>query len=300
MIWDEMKRTKVNGVELETYDSGSGEPVVFIHGAMGDECAAVLKEPALADAFHLIHYHRRGWENSARLEAPLSIKQQATDCRVVMQRLGVDRAHVVGQSYGGNIALQMALDLPEAIHSMALLEPGLPSVLDNAPAFLETISEAASLYASGDKADAIETFGQEVVGADYHAAFDETLPAGYFDRWVANVDTLFQCDMPAIEPWTFTREDAARITQPVLNMTGVIRRPISGTPTRQYRSGCRMQRMSSFPMRPMPCSRRTRKERPSAWLTSSHAILCKTVDSRQTTVMRDVTVVEAHKAHAER
>jgi hypothetical protein len=36
-----------------------GEPVVFVHGAMGDECAAVLAEPVLANRFRLIHYHRR-------------------------------------------------------------------------------------------------------------------------------------------------------------------------------------------------------------------------------------------------
>jgi hypothetical protein len=32
-----MQLTEINGVELEILDSGSGEPVVFVHGAMGDE-----------------------------------------------------------------------------------------------------------------------------------------------------------------------------------------------------------------------------------------------------------------------
>lgn len=219
MIWNEMQRTEINGVELATYDSGSGEPVVFIHGGMGDECAAVLNEPALADSFRLIHYHRRGWGNSERLEAPVSIEQQAADCRAVMQRLGVERAHVAGQSYGGAIALQLALDAPDTVHSLALLEPALPSVLDNAPAFNETVSEAAALYEAGDNAGATETFAQEVAGADYRAAFDETLPEGYFERYVADVDTLF-LDSEALESWAFMHEEAARIPQPVLNMTG--------------------------------------------------------------------------------
>ena len=41
-----MQLTKINGVSLEIRDQGSGEPVVFVHGSMGDECAAIVKEPA--------------------------------------------------------------------------------------------------------------------------------------------------------------------------------------------------------------------------------------------------------------
>lgn len=219
MIWDEMQRTEINDVELATYDSGSGEPVVFIHGSMGDECAAVLQEPTLVEAFRLIHYHRRGWGNSERLEAPITIEQQAADCRAVMQRLGVERAHVAGQSYGGVISLQLALEAPNAVQTLAVLEPALPSVLGNAPSFNETMSEAASLYESGNQVGAVETFGQEVGGADYRAAFDQTLPEGSIDRWVADADALFG-EAQALQSWAFTREEAARITQPVLNMTG--------------------------------------------------------------------------------
>lgn len=219
MIWDQMERAEINGAELAIYDGGSGEPVVFIHGTMEDECAAVLKEPALANSYRLIHYHRRGWGDSECLEAPVSIEQQAADCRAVMQRLGVGRAHIAGQSYGGVIALQLALDAPDAVRSLAVMEPALPSVLGNAPAFNETMSEAASLYESGNPAGAVELFGQEVGGADYRAAFDQTLPEGSIDRWVADADALFG-DAQALQSWAFTRDEAARITQPVLNMTG--------------------------------------------------------------------------------
>jgi hypothetical protein len=59
-----MELTEINGVELELWDRGSGEPVVFVHGSMGDECAAVLVEPALANRFRGIHYHRCGYGKS--------------------------------------------------------------------------------------------------------------------------------------------------------------------------------------------------------------------------------------------
>ncbi|MEZ4867853.1 MAG: alpha/beta hydrolase [Caldilineaceae bacterium] len=198
---------------------------MFVHGAMGDECAAILTEPLLANHYRLIDYHRRGWGNSEPLHAPLSIEQQAADCRAVMHHFGVDRAHLVGQSYGGIILLQMALDMPAAVQTLSLLEPALPAILFNAPAFGAVMSKAAALFASNDAAGAMDAFGQEVGGADYRTVFDQTLPPGYFERWVADGPTFMQYDGPALQPWTFTRERAGQITQPVLNMRGANTQP---------------------------------------------------------------------------
>ena len=64
MTPQEFQIAEINGAELEIWDKGSGEPVVFVHGGMGDECAAVLAEPALANKYRLIHYHRRGFGKS--------------------------------------------------------------------------------------------------------------------------------------------------------------------------------------------------------------------------------------------
>ena len=220
-----MQLTEINGVQLEVWDRGSGEPVVFVHGGMGDECLAMLAEPALTSRYRLIHYHRRGWGKSERPESPLTLPQQAADCRAVMRHVGVERAHIVGQSYGGAILLQMALDAPDAVHTLALLEPALLAIVGSSPEFNAAGAKAASLYEAGDVAGATDTFGREVCGADYRAVFDQTLPPGYFERWVADWDTGFQPDGPGLGSWTFTREDAARIVQPVINMRGANTRP---------------------------------------------------------------------------
>jgi pimeloyl-ACP methyl ester carboxylesterase len=98
-------------------------------------------------------------------------------------------------------------------------------VLDN-PQFGATAEKMGALYESGDKAGAIEAFAREVGGPDFdaaRAAMDKTLPPGYFERWIADADTLFR--MLGGEPWTFTAEDAARIKCPVLNVMGADTRP---------------------------------------------------------------------------
>jgi pimeloyl-ACP methyl ester carboxylesterase len=151
---------------------------------------------------------------------PVSIEQQSADCLTIMRHLGIERAHFAGQSYGGAILLQIARDAPEVVHTLALLEPALPSVMFNSPEFGALSAQVGPLYASGDKAAAVEAFGQGVCGADYYAVFDRNLPPGWFERWMADLDTVMMSDMPALEPWSFTGQDATRITQPVLNLRG--------------------------------------------------------------------------------
>ena len=216
----EMELLDVGGVELEVFDSGSGEPVVFVHGGGGDECFAVLQEPALSEDYRLVHYHRRGWGESESTDLPLSIEEQAADCHAVMQRVGIDRAHVSGLSYGGMIALQFAVDVPEAVQSLALMEPALPDVLDESPEFHEWEAEAAAHLEDGDTAAGLDAFFQGICGRGYATTFDQTLPPGWFERWVDDADTLFQYDTPAMDDWEFTEADATQITAPVVNMTG--------------------------------------------------------------------------------
>lgn len=59
---------------------------------------------------------------------PVSIEQQAAQCQALLGRLRIGRAHVVGHSSGANIALQLALDAPAMVGSLALLEAWLADV----------------------------------------------------------------------------------------------------------------------------------------------------------------------------
>ena len=175
-----MQRTDIDGVALELQDGGSGEPVVFVHGSMGDECAAILRQPLLAERYRLIHYHRRGYGDSECPEKPVSMAQQSADCQAVMRHLGVPRAHLVGQSYGAVILLQAALDAPEMAHSLTLIEPPLPSVLFNSAAFNTMVAKVIPLYAAGQKVEALDAFAQSVISASYRTV-------GFFARSLQKV-----------------------------------------------------------------------------------------------------------------
>ncbi len=100
----------VPGGSLEVFEHGSGEPVVFIQTALtADELLPVATEPPL-DGYRRIVFHRRGYAGSSAVEGPGSIAREVADCAAVLRALGVERSHVVGLSFSGAIALQLATD----------------------------------------------------------------------------------------------------------------------------------------------------------------------------------------------
>lgn len=74
-----------------------------------------------------MNYHRVGYAGSPHVAGTVSIKDQAGQLRALMQSLGIERAHLVGHSCGGNISLQLALDSPQSVQSIALLEAAMPA-----------------------------------------------------------------------------------------------------------------------------------------------------------------------------
>jgi pimeloyl-ACP methyl ester carboxylesterase len=171
-----MNRAQMGGRDLEYEVRGAGEPVVLVHGShIADAFAPLLGEPVLTARYQLIRYHRRGFAGSTHPDGPLSIMQQAADCHALMRHLGVPRAHIVGHSYGGAIALQLALDAPEAVHSLALLEPALLMV-PSVPQLMDAMGPVFQLYEAGNKAGAVDGFLQAVVGPEHRRVLDRVLP----------------------------------------------------------------------------------------------------------------------------
>ena len=211
-----MKQANVDGITLEYEAQGSGDPVVFIHGGLFESFGPMATDPALS-GFGLIRYRRRGY-NGSKADAAVPIARQAADCLALIRLLDAAPAHVVGHSSGGDIALQLALDAPNAVRSVTLLEPALLSVPSGGQLF-EKLGSSVQKYQAGDKAGAVDTFMKGVCGDGYRAAMERTLP-GTIEQAIADSDSFFAGEFPAVGEWTFAKEDAARIRQPVLSVLG--------------------------------------------------------------------------------
>ena len=225
MVVDSLQRVTVDGAEMALWDIGAGDPVLLLHGGSGDECLAVIQEPALTDNFRVIHFQRAGYAISRGDPGPSTIQEMAAQVRAIMQQLGIERAHIEGLSLGGTIALQYAHDYPETVQSLALLEPGIPGVLGKYPDLLAVMGNVGQLYEVGDREGAMHGFLAELAGSNYDEELSRYLPEGWRERVNYELDVLMQNDSPASNQWEFTRDDAARITCPVLNVTGERSRP---------------------------------------------------------------------------
>jgi pimeloyl-ACP methyl ester carboxylesterase len=235
-----------------------------VHGSIiADAFVPLLRQPTLAGSYRLVSYHRRGFAGSTHPDRPFSIAEQAADCRVLLRTLGIDRAHVVGHSYGGVIALQLALDAPEMVHSLALLEPPLLAV-PSGPLLMEAMGLLAALYQAGDKAGAVDAFQRSVMGPEYRVTLDAAVPGG-FDQAVADADTFFAQELPALAEWRFTREDARGIAQPSPGCAW----------SRQREPMARLQRRVRTCARVAPSGRGIRLGRCDARLADAESARCR-------------------------
>jgi pimeloyl-ACP methyl ester carboxylesterase len=222
-----MQRAHLNGADIEYEVRGSGEPLLLIHGSvLADGFVPLLDEPRIAGNHRVISYHRRGFAGSARATAPFTIREQAADAGAVLRHLGIARAHVAGHSYGGVIAIQLSLDTPAMVGSLALLEPALVALVPSGAKFSDTLIPIQSMYQHGDRVGATDAFLTSVLGPGYRRFLERYLPPGAFELAVADIDTLFQVERQALQQWSFTAEDAARIRQPVLSVIGDESEPI--------------------------------------------------------------------------
>jgi pimeloyl-ACP methyl ester carboxylesterase len=211
---------RVNGVEPEYEIVGWGEPMLLIHGAhLADALQPLMAEPAL-ERFQRIRYHRRGLGGSTRpVEAgPTSIAVQAQDAVGLLDHVRVDRAHVVGHSLGGAIALEVAAGHPARVASLVLLEPMFLATPAGA-AFARAMAPLIERYEAGDAEGAVHGFLALVGDRSWRATIDQTVPGGIAQA-VKDAATFFETEVPGVSSWTFGPERAAAITCPVLSVLG--------------------------------------------------------------------------------
>jgi benzoate-CoA ligase len=211
-----MERARVNGVELEYELKGSGEPVLLIHGS--HLCRSFLvffAQAALTERYTLIRYHRRGFLGSSPGSGVASVKDQAADARALLEHLQIPRAHVVGHSYGGSIALQLAVDASTHVHSLVLLEAALTSV-PHWKGVRELNVVTTERYRRGDWEAAVDPF----LGSPAdRASVARNVPGGV-EQALRDLDTYFRIEVPAHEAWGFTASEGQRIKHPVLWLQG--------------------------------------------------------------------------------
>lgn len=125
---------EIDGARVHAVVRGAGPDVVLIHGASGNtrDMTFALAD-TLTDRYRVIVFDRPGLGHSDRLDGDEGLAAQATRLQRAATALGAERPIVLGQSYGGSVALAWALDHPESLSALITVsapthpwEGGLP------------------------------------------------------------------------------------------------------------------------------------------------------------------------------
>ena len=162
-------RLNVGSVNLAYQDQGEGEPIIFIHGSWDDHHSWDGVAAILQNSNRVIRYDRRGHSASSGGYGQGSINEDVNDVIGFMEGLGIKEAHIVGHSYGANIAIMLCEKAPEMIKSVFIHEPPIFSLLlDEVGAaemkekYFILMKETASLIEAGKIENAAKLFIEKV------------------------------------------------------------------------------------------------------------------------------------------
>jgi pimeloyl-ACP methyl ester carboxylesterase len=205
---------KLAGLEYEV--RGDGDAILFIHGGIiADSFAPMMKERAL-EGYRRIRYRRRGYGGSDSTSSAPSIEEFAMDARMLLAGLGVQRVHVVGHSGGGPISVQLAIDVPDLVRSLTLMEPALQTA-EMAAAFDERLRPLVEMCRAGESGKAVHLWMRATGGPDWRTEIERLIP-GAGQRAIDDAAGTFEGDLGALRRWAFDQVAAFRIAQPVLDL----------------------------------------------------------------------------------
>lgn len=116
-----MEKIKINNIELAYERRGKGTPLVLLHGFPLDHHLWDDVVPLLEDSFDLIIPDLRGFGESETVDTPYTMEDYASDIAGLLDKLGIQKAAVVGHSMGGYVALAFVRRYPERVNGLALV-----------------------------------------------------------------------------------------------------------------------------------------------------------------------------------
>jgi pimeloyl-ACP methyl ester carboxylesterase len=140
----------VNGIKIWYAEFGKGEPVILLHGGLGNSSYWGHQVPVLAKHYRVIVMDSRGHGRSTRDEQPFGYDLMASDVLGLMDHLEIEKAAIVGWSDGGIIGLDIAIHHPERLTRLfafaANSDPSGVKDVSKSPVFTAYIARAEKEY----------------------------------------------------------------------------------------------------------------------------------------------------------
>jgi pimeloyl-ACP methyl ester carboxylesterase len=159
-------RKSVNGTELyyELHGS-SGDPAALVHGSWVDHHSWDRVVPGFARGLEVLTYDRRGHGESGPGARPHPVRDDAEDLAALLEAVDLHPVHLIAHSYGGAVALRLAIDRPELVRSLSIHESTFVGLLAEDPAtapewerIREQVRELRELVRTDQRERAAERF----------------------------------------------------------------------------------------------------------------------------------------------
>lgn len=131
-----VKSVLINGESIHYIDAGKGDPVIFVHGTLGDYRTWRELIIPFSKKYRVISYSRRyAYPNKQVIDdsADYTVAPHVKDLAAFIEALELEPVHLVGHSYGAFTALLTTLNHPELVRSLTLGEPPIASLLLDVP-----------------------------------------------------------------------------------------------------------------------------------------------------------------------
>lgn len=120
MGYDSHHVASIGATTFAYHDTGSGEPLILHHGGESHKGQYSIFAPLLADGIRAISYDQRDVGDAPTAAGPYGMSELADDCAVLMDALGIEKAHIMGISFGGAIAMHVGLRHPDRVQSLVI------------------------------------------------------------------------------------------------------------------------------------------------------------------------------------
>ncbi|MCO8162320.1 alpha/beta hydrolase [Pseudomonas sp. 21LCFQ010] len=203
-----------DGCSLHYEEYGQGSPVLLLHGLGSSGLDWEYQIPALAAQYRVITLDIRGHGRSDKPRERYSIKGFSADVEALIEHLHLEPVHVVGLSMGGMIGFQLAVDHPQWLRSLCIVNSG-PQVK------VRSANEVWQWFKRWSLARllSMQALGQALGKLLFPRPDQADLRRKIAERWARNDKRAYLASFDAIVGWG-VQERLSRISCPTLVISG--------------------------------------------------------------------------------